>query len=754
MSLQKLRAMKLPFLLLLSLLALKTVAQESGPDFSTSDIAVLESRSAGLRINAGGLRVMASNNFDVKYYRCEWEVDPAVNHIKGIVTPHFVMSAAGNSITLDLSSALTVSAVQQRGSNVAFVHAGDALTITLQNPLAGGTKDSVTISYEGTPPATNGAFAVTTHGPSATPVMWTLSEPYGSRDWWPCKNGLDDKADSLDVYITHPATYKAASNGLLKSETAVAGSKIRTHWKHRYAIASYLVAIAVTNYNVLDNSVLIGSTNVPFKTYCYPESQVTFQNGVQNALNAMVQFSNLFGDYPFKNEKYGHVQFGWGGGMEHQTCSFMVNMAETLIAHELGHQWFGDKVTCASWQDIWLNEGFATHLASIYSEAKYPANTKTTRTNEINTITSQPGGSVWVDNVNDVNRIFSNRLSYLKGSHLLYMLRWILGDATFFAAVNNYISDPALAYGYVTTANLKTHLETASGKDLAYFFDQWFTGQGYPSYQVEWYPTANSVQVKLNQTQSHASVSFFKLPVPLLFRNAGTNQQKLVVFDNNTNGQFFVDNLGFEATEVVFDPDAWLITRNNILTKTSGPLPVVFSKFNIECRGNSARLNWQTTEEVNADYFEILGSKNGRNWDAIGSVRAMGNSKETNEYFFDVEAALNQGYYRIKEYDTDGKTQETRILAAQCGNGAGIIVLAPNPVQSVVRIEVVNQNVAVKPVSITAVSGRMYSLNENDIAKSAAGNTIDVSFLPPGLYVLAVRMGSENELKYFKFLKE
>jgi disulfide bond formation protein DsbB len=746
--------MKLLFLLLLSLVVVKTVAQESGEGFSTSDIALPESRSAGLRLNASGLRVMASNNFDVKYYRCEWEVDPAVNYIKGIVTPHFVMSSAGNSITIDLSSALTVSSVQQHGSNIAFTHAGDALTITLQSLLSAGVKDSVTINYEGAPPATNAAFVVTTHGPSTTPVLWTLSEPYGSRDWWPCKNGLDDKADSLDVYITHPATYKAASNGLLQNETAVAGSKIRTHWKHRYAIASYLVAIAVTNYNVLDNSVMIGGANVPFKTYCYPESQVTFQNGAQNALNAMVQFSDLFGDYPFKNEKYGHVQFGWGGGMEHQTCSFMVNMSETLIAHELAHQWFGDKVTCASWQDIWLNEGFATHLTNIYMEAKYPANTKTTRTNEINNITSLPGGSVWVDNVNDVNRIFSNRLSYLKGSHLLYMLRWILGDATFFAAVNNYINDPALAYGYATTANLKTHLETASGKDLTYFFDQWFTGQGYPSYQVEWYPTGNSVQVKLNQAQSHASVSFFQLPVPLLFRNAGTNQQKLVVFDHTTNGQFFVDNLGFEATEVVFDPDVWLITRNNTLTKTSGPLPVVFSKFNAECRGASARLTWQTTEEVNADYFEIQGSNDAWHWNAIGHIAAVGNSKATNDYFFDIEAGLNQGYYRIKEYDRDGKTQETRIVVAKCGDEVENIVLAPNPVQSVLQIRGANYGIDIRPVSITGISGRIYALSDREIVKSTIGNTINVSHLPAGLYVLAIRIGNEGELKYLKFLKE
>ncbi|MCF0073883.1 T9SS type A sorting domain-containing protein [Dyadobacter sp. CY261] len=732
----------------------RTFAQDIVSDVTSNDIAAMESRSAGLRLRPSALKVLASNNFDVKYYRCQWEVDPAVNYIKGVVTPHFVMTSAGNTITLDLANALTVSSVQQHGSNVAFTHAGDALTITLQGPLSTGVKDSITISYEGTPPATNGTFVSTTHGSPAKPVMWTLSEPYGSRDWWPCKNGLDDKADSVDIYITHPSAYKAASNGLLKSETALAGSKIRTHWKHRYAIASYLVAFAVTNYNVLNNSVMIGGTSVPFVTYCYPESQFNFQGGVQNALNAMVQFSNLFGDYPFKNEKYGHVQFGWGGGMEHQTCSFMVNMAETLIAHELAHQWFGNKVTCGSWQDIWLNEGFATHLASIYMEAKYPANTQTRRVIEINNITSVADGSVWVDNVNDVNRIFSNRLTYLKGSHLLYMLRWILGDATFFTAVNNYLSDPALAYGYATTSQLKSHLENASGKDLTYFFNQWFTGQGHPSYQVEWYPTTSSVQVKLSQTQSHASVGFFQLPVPLLFRNTSTNQQKLVIFNNTTNGQVFFDNLGFEANEVIFDPDAWLITANNTLTKISGPLPVTFSQFEVECNRGSARLSWQTSEEVNADYFEILASKDARQWEPLGTVRAQGNSKVTNDYTVNVEASRGYRYYRIKEYDVDGQTQQTRIVTATCSNEGEGITLFPNPVHSSLRIETFDQKSLAEPVSIQSISGKMFPVKENYGAGTGRQKSIDVSDLPVGLYILAIRQGGGNELKYVKFLKE
>lgn len=743
--------MKIRLLIVCLILCLHAHAQV----FHDPEIAQMEGRSHSklLDSRSAALRTNASTNFNVSYYRCEWEVDPAVNYIKGKVTTHFVMNATGTTIELDLVDALTVSSVSKSGVPVAFTQANNTLSIDFPSPVAATTKDSVTIHYEGAPPVAGGAFVASIHGPSNTPVIWTLSEPYGSRDWWPCKNGLDDKADSVDIYITHPSAYKAASNGLLQGETLIAGNKIRTHWKHRYAIASYLVCFAVTNYSVFDNSVVIGGTNVPVKTFCYPESQGAFQAGTQNTLDAMVLFSNLFGDYPFKNEKYGHVQFGWGGGMEHQTCSFMVHLGEGLVAHELAHQWFGNKITCGSWQDIWLNEGFATHLASIYTENKYPVNAKVNRLAEINNITSQPAGSVWVDNVNDVSRIFSNRLSYLKGSHLLYMLRWILGDATFFTAIQNYINDPALAYGFATTANLKSHLENASGKNLTYFFDQWFTGQGYPSYQVEWYPTGNNVEIKLSQTQSHASVPFFRLPVPLLFRNPGTGQEKLVVLDHTFSGQVFADNLGFEATEVVFDPEAWLITRNNTLTKTSGPLPVVFGSFEVACAGPFAQLTWETTEETNADYFEIQKSHNALQWETVGNVEAVGNSKVRQTYTFDDTTAAEKGiYYRIVEHDFDGRTQYTSIRKSTCGPGSEGVFIYPNPVNLTLQIHTQDWKEAIQSINITSASGISYQLKAEQAEGFNQYKKIDVSNLPAGLYILGIQM--QKSMKYLKFLKE
>jgi aminopeptidase N len=397
--------------------------------------------------------------------------------------------------------------------------------------------------------------------------MWTLSEPYGSRDWWPCKNGLDDKADSVDIVITAPSQYRAAANGLLQGETLLAGgTKKSAYWKHRYPIASYLVCFAVTNYTVFNNSVLLGPTNLPMQTYCYPESLAAFQAGTQNTLDAMQFFHSNFGDYPFIKEKYGHVQFSWGGGMEHQTASFMVNVNESLVAHELGHQWFGDKVTCASWEDIWLNEGFATYLAAVYLENKYPANTLNSRKNVINNITSSSGGSVWVDDTTSVGRIFSGRLSYNKGSYLLYMLRWKLGDQVFLNGLRQYINDPKVAYGFAKTDDLKRNLEQVSGQNLSEFFKDWFKGQGYPSYNVQWTQIGNDyVNIKMNQTTSHTSVDFFELPVALKFKNA--TREKTIVVDNKTNGETFFRNIGFIADTVLIDPDYWLVTKNNVSAK-------------------------------------------------------------------------------------------------------------------------------------------------------------------------------------------
>ena len=545
---------------------LPSFAAFAQPDFTTKDIAAMEAAARGRIVNARG-GSFASANFDVNYYRCRWDIDPAVRYIAGSVTVHYTITAPASSITLDMMNTLTADSVAQRTTNLIFSQATNTIKIDFPAPAVMGAKDSITIYYRGVPAETGfGSFIQSSH--AGVPIIWSLSEPYGARDWWPCKNGLDDKADSIDIYVTHPGIYKAASNGLLQSETPITGNKIITHWKHRYPIATYLIAIAVTNYTVFNNTVQLGAITLPMQTHCYPEDLALFQNNTPMVLDAMKFFHANFGDYPFIKEKYGHVQFGWGGGMEHQTATFIVTPNESLMAHELGHQWFGDKLTTYSWQDIWLNEGFATYLSYAYLEDRHPATIPAYRLGLINHITASPGGSVRVDDTTDINRIFSGRLSYNKGAYLLYMLRWIMGDTVFLQAIKNYQADPALAYGFTNTPQLKAHLEKASGKDLTKFFNQWYIGQGFPSYHVEWSQLgSSSVKITMNQTTSHPSVSFFEMPVALKFKNA--TQEKTVVVDNKSNGEIFIQNLGFIADTVLVDPEYWILCKNNSTKKTA-----------------------------------------------------------------------------------------------------------------------------------------------------------------------------------------
>jgi len=559
--------MRIYLYVLLLLLSTATYAQQL-EEKSVESIAEME-RLAHQRLTGAEILSFSSNNFDVNYYRCEWSIDPAIRYIDGKVTVYFTLTSATSSITLDLMSPLVADSVKQRNAHLVFSQPSNTLVVNFPSSRPAGTLDSVSIYYKGVPPNTGfGSFILSGH--LGTPVMWTLSEPYGARDWWPCKNGLDDKADSIDIIVTHPSIYKAASNGLLQSELPAGPGKTATFWKHRYPIATYLVAIAVTNYEVFNNTVQLGNTILPMQTHCYPESKTLFQANTSKVLDAMQLFHGSFGDYPFIREKYGHVQFGWGGGMEHQTATFLVTPDESLMAHELGHQWFGDKVTTATWTDIWLNEGFATFSAAYHMETKYPATRIQNRRSVVNNITSLPGGSVKVIDTLDVGRIFSSRLSYNKGSYLVVMLRFMLGDEVFFRAVKKYLQDPAVAYGFARTADLKRVLEAESGKDLTKFFDQWYTGEGYPTYNVEWSQLGStSVRIKMNQVTSHPSVPFYEMPVPLTFKK-GT-QETTVIVDHKINGEFFTRDIGFIADTVLVDPEYWLISRNNTTMKTSFP---------------------------------------------------------------------------------------------------------------------------------------------------------------------------------------
>jgi aminopeptidase N len=508
-------------------------------------------------------------NYDITYHRLDFTINPSVKFITGKITTTYTALANMNTITFDFANQLTASSVKIGTTNLAFVeNTSNELVITLPSTQLQGTSATIEVNYSGVPPA-NGFDSFVQSSHAGSPIIWTLSEPFGARDWWPCKQDLNDKIDSIDVYITAPSQYVSVANGIETTPPVINGGNKTTHFHHSYPIPAYLIAIACTNYSIYEQTAGTAPDDFPIINYIYPESFATAQSQLDVTPDIMNFFSTQFEPYPFKNEKYGHAQFSWGGGMEHTTVSFMQNFSRGLIAHELAHQWFGDKVTCGTWKDIWLNEGFATYLAAmVIEEFDGPDAFITEKADMIDYITSQPNGNVYLTDTQatNVNRIFSGRLSYDKGAMVLEMLRFKMGDTAFFQALQNYLADTNLAYKYAVTTDLIGHLEAIYGNQLDEFFDDWIFNQGYPTYDITVANIGNGqAMFTVNQTQSDASVSYFEMPVPVRVYGSG-GQQMNVVLDNSVDGETFIVNVPFSITSIDFDPDKHIISRNSNAT--------------------------------------------------------------------------------------------------------------------------------------------------------------------------------------------
>lgn len=511
-------------------------------------------------------------NYDLKYQRLEVDLDPAVQQISGSVTSHFLPNATMSSIYFDLTNLLTVSEVNYHGTSLPFQQlATKEIKIDFPASIAANSLDSLTIKYSGVPdnsPRTSFYFGTN----NGSPVIGTLSEPYGAQNWFPTKQSMNDKIEAFDFKITTPNQYSVAANGKLMSETSVAGDKKLTFWRTQYPTAAYLIALSIGNF-VKTNDV-IGASAFPYLNYLYPNSSADsyVQANLQWTKEVMTIFENYFGAYPFSNEKYGHMQFSVPGAcMEHQTMSSMSSFGRPEIIHELGHQWFGDKITCGSWNDIWLNEGFATfseHLVfekNLMTYDEFMAHLLVQK----NIITNLPNGKVYVSDgdLGNIATVFSGRLTYLKGGYVLRMMKWILGDNVFYQMIKDYATNPSFAYQYATTEQFKNQILVSTGKNLNEFFNDWIYGEGYPIYDIKWNQNATNQNLNflVSQTQSHPSVSFFEMPLPITVTGVNGETANLVL-NNNTNNQNFSEPINFQVASVEFNKNYDVLERNSTVT--------------------------------------------------------------------------------------------------------------------------------------------------------------------------------------------
>ncbi|MFY9153124.1 MAG: M1 family aminopeptidase, partial [Prolixibacteraceae bacterium] len=536
-------------------------AQMPDPDF-VDKVAVSESQN--YQKKASFAESGNFGTFDLVYQRLRLTVDPAVNYISGSV--YSLVKYQENStgqIQFDLVDQMIVDSVKCNGEKTTFQHAGDKINISLLMSMPENSISPVEIFYHGLPPQTGfGSFTVALH--QNEPVLWTLSEPYGAKDWWPCKESLADKIDSIDIYITCPEKYKAASNGKLISDLVDHGRRT-AHWKHNYPIATYLVGIAVARYETYSDFLeLEGGKQLEVLNYIYPDYLSTAKTKSAEILKILGFYNSKFILYPFASEKYGHAQFDWGGGMEHQTMSFMTHLDFELVAHEMAHQWFGDFVTLASWHDIWLNEGFATYLTGLtFENLLEPAAWARWKKIRLEEITKSSSGSVYVDDTTNVNRIFNGRLSYSKGAYLLHMLRWEMGDEKFFSGMKNYLTDPTISGGFASQEKFVKHMELAADSSFTEFFNDWYYGEGYPVYTLNYFPDSGRAKLRISQVSSHSSVGFFEMHVPVRIWSNGISKD-LRLFNTVQDQEFVISELPIDSIQ--FDPEKWLIAKADRIT--------------------------------------------------------------------------------------------------------------------------------------------------------------------------------------------
>ena len=358
-----------------------------------------------------------------------------------------------------------------------------------------------------------------------------------------------------------PAQYIGVSNGMLADTTRIGGER-QWHWKHRYPIATYLIAIAMTNYSVYEETAETTSGPVLIQNFMYPENLASSMVETAGILGAYPMLDSLFGPYPFIREKYGHAQFGWGGGMEHQTITFIGGINFHIMSHELGHMWFGDMVTCGRWYDLWLNEGWASYVTGLcYENLINGIYWEPWKEIVSNGITKEPGGRVFPSDTLNVPVLFDSRLTYAKASYVIHMLRGVMGDSLFYGAARSYLSDPGLQYSFARTEAFIKHMEEAYGGSLAWFFEPWLEGEGYPNYQGYYFQQGDSLTLDLYQTTSHPSVPFYRMPVPIRVWKGGVATD--FKFWHEQSGQrvrFYMPD-GVDSLSI--DPDRWILWREN-----------------------------------------------------------------------------------------------------------------------------------------------------------------------------------------------
>lgn len=479
------------------------------------------------------------------------------------------------SFRLGNNFAVSSATLDGRPMTVVFDDASHA-HIDFDQAYNNGQTFTIAIAYSGVVQSQGfGSIAFGTH--SGNPFCFTLSEPWYSYSWWPNK---DDNADkSVDsIAVTVPNTMQVAANGLLQGVDTLSGNRLKYRWSSAYPMSPYLLCFGATNFNHFSDTFSYSGGTMPLEFYIWPENDNTGnRNGWLAVKQMLATYGTWYGTYPFINEKYGIYQFSFSGGQEHQTMTGEVNFGDNLSAHELSHQWWGDNITCGTWSDIWLNEGFATYSEAVWLE-KQPGSSglPALKAAMQSRTPGSVNGTVYITNPTDINRIFSNDFTYLKGGWVQHMLRHVVGDTNFWNGLALYRSRYQLKTAI--TDNYQAAMQDQSGMNLTQFFQEWVYQPGAPKYQYGWTNLAvngqNYLAMHIKQVQS-ASYPTFAMPIDTRFTAGSTST---VSVSNSATVQNYLFPTSAPATALAIDPDGWILnTGISNVAYAPGPPKVVSS---------------------------------------------------------------------------------------------------------------------------------------------------------------------------------
>lgn len=526
------------------------------------------------KTRAGAQDNLLMERYNVHWYFLDLNIERNTTVISGNVTIGAHTLVSTDTFCFELNSTMTIDSVIYQNTSIPFAHTPNTHIAYAMpvNAILANTNVYIKVYYHGDASVVGGSaigdgFSTDTSPTWSNSVTWSLSEPYSAREWFPCKQFLKDKADSCQVFVTTDNENRVGSNGILQGVDSLPNNKVRYRWKSNYEIDYYLISVAVAKYveyKTWAHPTALANDSIEILNYVYdhPFCLPNFKPVIDSTAMMVEYFSDKIGLYPFYQEKYGHAMAPFSGGMEHQTMSSMGFFNFGLVAHELMHQWFGDYVTCATWSDIFINEGFASYGAYMATEQFRGLGAARILMQDVHDdVMDLPGGSIYFTDTSNVNRIFSGRLSYDKGNAVIHSLRFELGDSVFYSSLKNFLIQHA--FGNASITDFKTSAEATSGKNLTNFFNQWIYGEGYPIISADYHSDGTNLYLRVSHATS-SNTPTFRTPLEIKCKST-LNGDTVIRVDISSNSDSYVIPMSRSINGLELDPNNWILNKDSII---------------------------------------------------------------------------------------------------------------------------------------------------------------------------------------------